>query len=291
MANFKIFDPMTMDSNMLPNVAGNYIFLLRKGSQLPQVDINPQIPEVTLDGNAYQAIYTGIASKSLRRRDYRAHFIGNDASRSTLRKSIGSLFGYDLIPRKEGDLKYKKFKPADEEKLTEWMMSNLLLAFVENADPKSMEDKLIAELNPPLNLEMNHNKVNAEFRALLSKLRRRDVIGSAEHFTSSMKTTIKKTIYTQSCYPINGGKMVKIIRRNVNLNRESNNFRCRFNDSSTFDILRVECSYNGEIKVYEIESKYLSDRDSITFYAYQNGKTFTIEWQKAVAYYIKEIKL
>lgn len=291
MANFKIFDPMTMDSNMLPNLAGNYVFLLRKGSQLPQVDINPQIPELTLDGNTYQAIYTGIASKSLRGRDYRAHFIGNDASRSTLRKSIGRLFGYDLIPRKEGDLKYKKFKPADEEKLTEWMMSNLLLAFVENADPESMEDKLIAELNPPLNLEKNHNKVNAEFRALLSKLRCRPVIGSAEHFTSSMKTTIKKTIHTQSCYPINGGKMVKIIRRNVNLNRESNNFRCRFNDSSTFDILRVECSYKGETKVYEIESKYLSDRDSITFYAYQNGKTFTIEWQQAVAYYIKEIKL
>lgn len=288
MANFKIFDPMTMDSNMLPNVAGNYIFLLRKGSQLPQVDINPQIPEVTLDGNTYQAIYTGIARKCLRNRDYRNHFVDNDASRSTLRKSIGSLFGYDLIPRKEGDLKYKKFKPADEEKLTEWMMSNLLLAFVENADPKSMEDKLIAELNPPLNLEMNHNKVNAEFRALLSKLRCRPVIGSAAHFISSMKTTTIKARATQSCYPKNG---VKIIQRNVNFNRETNNYKCKFNDSSTFEILRVECSYNGEIKVYEIESKYLSGRDSITFYAYQNGKTFTIEWQKAVAYYIKEIKL
>ena len=252
MENFKLFDPMTMDSNMLPNVAGNYVFLLRKGSQLPKVDIEPKIPEVTLDGNTYQAIYTGIARKCLRNRDYRNHFVDNDASRSTLRKSIGSLFGYDLIPRKEGDLKYKKFKPNDEERLTEWMMSNLLLAFVENADPKSMEDKLIAELNPPLNLEKNHNKVNAEFRALLSKLRCRPVIGSAERFTSSMKTTIKKTIHTQSCYPINGGKMVKIIRRNVNFNRETNNFRCKFNNSSTFDILRVECSYNGETKVYEI---------------------------------------
>ena len=288
MANFKLFDPMTMDSNTLPNVAGNYVFLLRKGSQLPKVDIEPKIPEVTLDGNTYQAIYTGIARKCLRNRDYRNHFVDNDASRSTLRKSIGSLFGYDLIPRKEGDLKYKKFKPNDEERLTEWMMSNLLLAFVENADPKSMEDKLIAELNPPLNLEMNHNKVNAEFRALLSKLRCRPVIGSAAHFISSMKTTTIKARATQSCYPKNG---VKIIQRNVNFNRETNNYKCKFNDSSTFEILRVECSYNGEIKVYEIESKYLSGRDSITFYAYQNGKTFTIEWQKAVAYYIKEIKL
>ena len=288
MANFKLFDPMTMDSSMLPNVAGNYVFLLRKGSQLPKIDIEPKIPEVPLDGNTYQAIYTGIASESLRQRVYRTHFVGNNASRSTLRKSIGSLFGYDLIPRKEGDLKHKKFKPADEEKLTEWMMSNLLLAFVENADPESMEDKLIAELNPPLNLDKNDNTVNAEFRALLSKLRRRHVIGSAEHFISSMKTTTIKARATQSCYPING---VKIIQRNVNFNRETNNYKCKFNDSSTFEILRVECSYNGEIKVYEIESKYLTGRDSITFYAYQNGKTFTIEWQQAVAYYIKEIKL
>lgn len=180
MVNIKLFDPMTMDSNTLPNVAGNYVFLLRKGSHLPKVDIEPKIPEVTLDGNTYQAIYTGIASKSLRKRDYRNHFVGNNASSSTLRKSIGSLFGYNLILRKEGDLKHKKFKPADEEKLTKWMMSNLLLVFVENADPEPLEEKLIAELNPPLNLYKNHNMVNKEFRALLSKLRRRPVIRSTE---------------------------------------------------------------------------------------------------------------
>lgn len=88
MANIKLFDPMTMDSNTLPNVAGNYVFLLRKGSHLPKVDIEPQIPEVTLDDNTYQAIYTGIASESLRQRVYHYHFVDNDASRSTLRKSI-----------------------------------------------------------------------------------------------------------------------------------------------------------------------------------------------------------
>lgn len=85
--------------------------------------------------------------------------------------------------------------------------------------------------------------------------------------------------------------MVKIIRRNVNFNRETNNYKCKFNDSSTFEILRVECSYNREIKVYEIESKNLTGRDTIRFYAYQNSESFTIVWQKAVADYIKEIKL
>ena len=169
------------------------------------------------------------------------------------------------------------------------MKNNLLLAFVENSTPKPLEEKLIAELNPPLNLEKNTNMVNKEFRALLSKLRCRPVIGSAEHFTSSMKTTIKKTIPTQSCYPINGGKMVKIIRRNVNFNRGTNYFRWEVSNSSTFDNFRVVCSYNGETKVYEIDSKYLTGRDSITFYAYQNSESFTIEWQKAVADYIKEI--
>lgn len=106
-----------------------------------------------------------------------------------------------------------------------------------------------------------------------------------------MNTTEKGVIHTQVYNLINGGKMIKIIRRNVNFNRGTNKFRCKFNNSSTFDFLRVECSYNGETKVYEIESKYLPDRDSITFYAYQNSESFTIEWQKAVADYIKEIKL
>ena len=43
MANIKLFDPMTMDSNTLPNVVGNYVFLLRKGSHLPKVDIEPNV--------------------------------------------------------------------------------------------------------------------------------------------------------------------------------------------------------------------------------------------------------
>lgn len=110
-----------MDYNVLPNVAGNYIFLLREGAVLPQVGIAPVITKVEIEGNFYQTIYTGIAKSNLRLRDYRQHFIGNDASHSTLRKSLGSLFGYDFIPRKEGDTKHKKFNAKDEVELSEWM--------------------------------------------------------------------------------------------------------------------------------------------------------------------------
>ena len=43
---FHIFDSKKMDYNVLPNVAGNYIFLLREGAVLPQVGIAPVITKV-----------------------------------------------------------------------------------------------------------------------------------------------------------------------------------------------------------------------------------------------------
>ena len=172
---FKLFDCKKMDSSVLPNVAGNYIFLLRDGCNLPSIGIEPVITDVKIEGKYYKAIYTGIASKNLRQRDYRQHFIGNDASHSTLRKSLGSLFGYKFIPRNEDDTKHKKFDSEDEAKLSEWMKDNLLLAYAINANPEPKEDELILEINPPLNLSKNHNFTNCEYRDLLSKLRRRPI--------------------------------------------------------------------------------------------------------------------
>ena len=176
MADFKLFhlfDPQKMDSKILPNAAGNYIFLLREGCKLPQIEISPEIQRICIEGKSYQAVYTGIASKSIRQRDYRQHFIGNDASRSTLRKSLGSLFGYNLIPRKKGDFDHKKFNSEDEQKLSEWMHNNLLLAYFVNVNPEKLENELIKELNPPLNISKNPSTINAKFRDLLSKLRNR----------------------------------------------------------------------------------------------------------------------
>ena len=41
----------------------------------------------------------GISTVSIRKRDYQQHFIGNNAGKSTLRKSLGSLMGFPKIPR------------------------------------------------------------------------------------------------------------------------------------------------------------------------------------------------
>ena len=165
---FKFFDPLNNTANDLPNRPGNYIICLREGSTLPDVGIDYEM----MVYNESCVIYTGIAGKSLRTRDYRQHFVGNNAGRSTLRKSIGSLFGFNKIPRdKDPDTGKTKFNAEDESFLTGWMMKNLILHYLPNDNPDELEDILIKDLNPPLNLSKNRNLVNRDFRLKLSELR------------------------------------------------------------------------------------------------------------------------
>lgn len=163
-----LFDPLADSESKIPDKAGNYIICLREGSCLPIVSVVPEfIKFENLD-----VIYTGIASSSLRSRDYRQHFKGNNAGRSTLRKSLGVLFGYKKIPRDSDPSTGKtKFSDADETKLSEWMAKNLILFVLPNKDHENLEIGLIKHFNPPLNLKENHCWTNMEYRRLLSSMR------------------------------------------------------------------------------------------------------------------------
>ena len=168
--SFKLnrFDPKVDNENKVASSSGNYIICLRKDSILPSISITPIM--TTFEG--LRVLYTGIASKSLRTRDYRQHFKGNNAGRSTLRKSLGVLFGYNQIPRDKNPNSDKtKFNSYDEEKLTVWMHSNLVMFFLPTDNYDVLEISLIDQFNPPLNLKDNHNSINREFRQLLSSLR------------------------------------------------------------------------------------------------------------------------
>jgi hypothetical protein len=168
--NFKInrFDPKTDSETIIANSSGNYILCLRKNSKLPTGSIKP----ILTNFEGLQVIYTGIAGGSLRTRDFRQHFKGNNAGRSTLRKSLGVLFGYKQIPRDSDPNTGKtKFGNADELKLSEWMCNNLIMFFLPTSDYDSIEIELINHFNPPLNLKDNSNIINADFRRLLSSLR------------------------------------------------------------------------------------------------------------------------
>lgn len=165
--NFSIFNPLSDDASIIPNSPGNYIVCLNKNSFLPKTNYNYQ----TQKFEKLEILYTGVATKNLRKRDYRQHFIGNSGS-STLRKSIGSLFEYKHIARDKDSSNGKtKFSEDDEKALSKWMKENLKLFFYENDTPSSYEEKLISKLNPPLNLLKNKNNINREFRQELSRLR------------------------------------------------------------------------------------------------------------------------
>ncbi len=167
---FELFDPMKDKEDKIPDKSGNYIVVLREKVELPVIDITP----IYNMYKGYRVIYTGISSKSLRKRDYSQHFTGNNAGHSTLRKSLGSLMGLKKIPRdtKKPENGKTKFTDADEEKLSAWMKENLLLFFLCENEFATLEEFLINKLNPPLNIQGNKNEVNQDYRDKLRKLRK-----------------------------------------------------------------------------------------------------------------------
>lgn len=101
----------------------------------------------------YNVVYVGKSSKSLRIRDYKQHFTGT-AGNSTIRKSLGCLLGFKLIPRDINSPQNGKttFGEFDERTLTEWMKDNLLLFYYANNDYANVEKELIRIYNPPLSI-------------------------------------------------------------------------------------------------------------------------------------------
>lgn len=160
---FTVFDPAVDNCHIIPRSAGNYLIALKPGSSLPPCPVDYVLP----DHEGLKVIYTGV-SKNLQQRDYRAHFTGT-AGRSTLRKSLGCFWGYAFVPRdrKNPDNGKVMYSAADEAALTEWMEKNLLVLFCANEEYEKHEEQLISGLNPPLNLDKNHNSVNSEFRKWL----------------------------------------------------------------------------------------------------------------------------
>jgi hypothetical protein len=167
------FNPLRDNPKILPETSGFYIMCLNKGSILPSIlkDAHFSIYK------NLRVLYVGIttAKKGIRGRDYRNHFNGN-AGGSTLRKSLGVLFNYKLIPRdKEVTNNKKKFSKEDESKLSIWMKNNLTFFYKIFEDPDSIEQELIDLFNPPINLgKTKHILVNQEIRREISFLRSKD---------------------------------------------------------------------------------------------------------------------
>lgn len=174
--SFKLFDPLKDSSSVLPNLPGNYLIVLRTSSELPKIKITPTFRTIKYGDKEYEVVYTGISTIGIKIRDYRQHFTGNNAGRSTLRKSLGSLMGLTKIPRdiNKPENNKTKFYEAEEEMLSSWMIENLLLLYCTGNNIEQIEDlekELINIYNPPLNIKNNHQVINKDYRALLKALR------------------------------------------------------------------------------------------------------------------------
>lgn len=63
---------------------------------------------------------------------------------------------------------------------------------------------------------------------------------------------------------------IKVIDREIRFNthKTSSPYRCRYGDRNQFELLKINIIYNGKIsESYEIESQFLTDKDSMYFTA------------------------
>lgn len=173
--DFSPFDPLTMRQNVLPAKSGNYLIVLRITVSLPQnasINITPQFTSIEYNGDCYAVVYVEKSNKSIRE-SYKQHFLGT-ADSSTIRKSIGCLMGLKLKSENmysDSLSSKKRFNDMEEQVVTEWMKRNLMVLYYANNDFKKNGQELMKEYNPPLNLQGNFYKVNAEYRKQLSALR------------------------------------------------------------------------------------------------------------------------
>ncbi|EQB1498833.1 TPA: GIY-YIG nuclease family protein [Enterobacter cloacae] len=141
-------------------------------------EIPPGVPTegcVTSDG--YTLLYAGISpdqrgkpnSRSNLRKRIKTHYSGNAAG-STLRRTLGVLLssssGFPL--RRVGSGSRMTFTHPGEQWLDVWMEKNARVHWIPVEAPWEIEDKLIASIPLPLNIQGNAH----EFKITLSEMRR-----------------------------------------------------------------------------------------------------------------------
>jgi predicted GIY-YIG superfamily endonuclease len=186
---FKIVD---FDSLNVPNSPGNYIWLLKDGCNLPQPKSmpNPIFNRIKVGDKELRAFYTGIGDNLSQR--FRTHLNGRIA-RSTLRKSIAALMELPFESYLSGTKKKHRLSDEDEKKVSSWLRSNCILMYKGNKDCESMEQDLINELDPPLNIKGNPHHNNSSYVNLLSQLR--DNSGEGVSSTNKIPNNKIKLIY------------------------------------------------------------------------------------------------
>lgn len=173
-SSFKRFD---WNLDKAPTYPGVYFMLLKNGVKYPDTIGTPEFRKVLYNGKEYRVLYVGKAESGIQER-IEMHFYNNDASWSTVRKSLGCLFGMQRAYRRnsKGEVNKKSylFTNEEEEKLSSWMKENIiyLYTFCPRENCVKKEDELINEFYPPINIDKNTNPLVIDYVKKLRKLRR-----------------------------------------------------------------------------------------------------------------------
>jgi hypothetical protein len=168
----RLYPPSKVLATIDPDIKGVYAWWFR----------NNTLPHVPLHGTrkfrAMSLLYvgTGPSSSTSRQflRDRLKDHIGNDATRSTLRRSLGSLMAERLklefeVIRVSGRTRCHFGLGSGENDLSDWMEKNARVSWVICDRPWLLETHLIRNLSLPLNLK---NNAQHPFRQTLYGLRR-----------------------------------------------------------------------------------------------------------------------
>lgn len=140
-------------------------------------EIPPRVPiEGCITHDGYTLLYVGISpdkkgkpnSRSNLRKRIKAHYSGNAAG-STLRRTLGVLLaGESNFPlRRVGTGMRTTLTHSGEQWLDNWMEQNAMVHWLAHAEPWILEQRLIANIPLPLNIQgSTHN-----FRPTLSAMR------------------------------------------------------------------------------------------------------------------------
>lgn len=160
----KKFIPQNDNTNTLPNEPGIYIICTKQKNKLPESMLNLEYKYF----KNLPVVYLGI-SINLHRR-IRNHFRGS-ARNSSFRKSLGNLLGYKEKRHYYNDGKYR-FTNEYELLITQYIEDSFIAYYFTCQNYRNYESRLIDKYNPPLNLDNNHNIINAEFREWLEEQRK-----------------------------------------------------------------------------------------------------------------------
>lgn len=161
------------DPSPVPREPGVYAWFFRS--------VPPKVPvEDCLEVGGHKLLYVGIAPKPPPKSGrppstqglwdrVRYHYRGN-AEGSTLRLSLGCLLSQELgiELRRVGSGKRMTFGKEGEGRLSEWFQRNAFVSWVVDPEPWKLEERLIADLSLPLNLDQNRDH---PFHSVLSEIR------------------------------------------------------------------------------------------------------------------------